>query len=161
MEQIEKFKCDLCNDAEFDSKQKLSVHKIHCKLKQNKRERNERVPFGVPVQRFNVPENDGFHYHVFNDNWRKEPGRIQRALNAGYEIVEHDRSGETAGTNDDGTEIKQVLMRIPQEIYDEDQAAKQAEVDKVDEQIYRGKFKAPDKAYLPSGEIKHEVKLTG
>jgi hypothetical protein len=161
-EQAEKemFKCYICNESEFDSKQKLSVHQTHCKLKHPDRlERSTRVPFGTPVKRFNVPDNDGFHYRVFNDNWRKEPGRIQRTLSAGYEVVEHERSGETTGTNDDGSEIKGVLMRIPQELYDQDQALKQKEIDKVDEQILRGKFKTEGPTYYPGGGIKTNVKI--
>jgi len=81
--QVEMFKCYICNESEFDSKQKLSVHQTHCKLKHPDRlERSTRVPFGVPEQRFSIPKEDSekYHYHVFNDNWRKEPGRIQRAL---------------------------------------------------------------------------------
>ena len=139
----EMFKCYICNESEFDSKQKLSVHQTHCKLKHPDRvERSSRVPFGVPMQKFNISEEDSkkFHYHVFNDNWRKEPGRIQRALAAGYEVVEHERSGETSGTNDDGSEIRGVLMRQPIEMYEADQALKQKEIDKVDEQIHKGKF---------------------
>ena len=139
----EMFKCYICNESEFDSKQKLSVHQTHCKLKHPDRvERSSRVPFGVPMQKFNISEEDSkkFHYHVFNDNWRKEPGRLQRALAAGYEVVEHERSGETSGTNDDGSEIRGVLMRQPIEMYEADQALKQKEIDKVDEQIHKGKF---------------------
>ena len=156
------FKCHICNESEFDSKQKLSVHQTHCKLKHPDRvHRSSRVPFGAPVQRFNTPQNDGFHYRVFNDNWKKEPGRIQRAMAAGYEVVEHERSGETSGTNDDGSEIKGVLMRIPQELYDQDQELKHREIDKVDEQIHRGKFQTEGPTYLPGGGITTQVKLTG
>ena len=142
-EKQEMFKCWICNESEFDSKQKLSVHQTHCKLKNpNYRERTSRIPFGVPVQRFTISKEDSekFHHHVFNDNWRKEPGRIKRAISAGYEVVDHDRSGETTGTNEDGSEIKGVLMRQPKEIYEEDQALKNEEMDKVDKQIQRGKF---------------------
>ena len=166
MDQVEKqmFKCHICNESEFDSNQKLSVHQVHCKLKHPDRlERSTRVPFGVPTQRFSISKEDAekYHHHVFNDNWRKEPGRIQRAMSAGYELVENERSGESAGTNDDGSEIKGVLMRIPKELYDQDQAAKQKEIDKVDDQIYRGKFKTEGPTYSPGGGIKTEVKLTG
>ena len=162
--QVETFKCWICNEAEFDSKQKLGAHMPHCKLKNpNYKERTDRIPFGTPTRRFIIPEEDQkqFHYHIFNDNWRKEPGRIERAKMAGYELVEHDRSGDNAGTNDDGSEIRQVLMRIPKEMYEADQAAKNKEMDKVDEQITRGKFKTGENTYLPSGEIKTEVKYTG
>ena len=161
-EEKETHKCHICNESEFDSKQKLSVHQVHCKLKHPDRlERSTRVPFGAPVQRFNPPKEDGFHYHVFNDNWKKEPGRVERARAAGYEIVQHERSGETAGTNEDGSEIKGVLMRIPQELYDQDQALKNREMDKIDQQIHRGDFKTEGPTYSPGGGIKTEVKLTG
>jgi hypothetical protein len=162
--QVEMHKCYICNDAEFQSKQQLGAHQGHCKIKHpNYRERTDRIPFGAPAQRFLIPKEDQeeYHYHVFNDNWRKEPGRIQRAELAGYTVVDHDRSGETTGTNDDGTEIKGILMRIPKEMYDEDQAVKQQEVDKVDDQILRGKFESGKNTYMPSGGIKTEVKLTG
>ena len=162
--QVEMFKCYICNESEFDSKQKLSVHQTHCKLKHPDRlERSKRVPFGVPTKRFNISKEDReeYHYHIFNDNWRKEPGRIERAKAAGYELVEHEKSGETAGTNEDGSEIKGVLMRIPMKFYKEDQEAKQAEIDKVDEQIHRGKFKTGSHTYMPGGGIRTETKLTG
>ena len=163
-EEREMFKCHICNESEFPTKQQLGAHQGHCKLKHPDRlERSSRVPFGVPTRRFIISKEDAekYHHHVFNDNWRKEPGRIQRALAAGYELVEHERSGDNAGTNDDGSEIKQVFMRIPKELYDQDQAAKQKEIDKVDEQIYRGKFKTEGPTYSPGGGIKTEVKLTG
>ena len=162
MSEVEKVmhKCFICNDAEFDSKQKLSVHQTHCKLKHPDRlERTKRVPFGVPVQRFSSPDEDGFKYRVFNDNWKKEPGRIQRAMSAGYETVEHERSGDTVGTNEDGSEMKGVLMRIPKELYDQDQVEKQKENDKIDELIGRGGFE-PGKnthGYAPDGGIKTQI----
>lgn len=156
-EEKEMHKCFICNEAEFETKQKLGAHQGHCKLKHPDRlERSTRVPFGAPTQRFNISEEDKkkFHYHRFNDNWRKEPGRIQRAQAAGYEFVDHERSGETAGTNDDGSEIKDVLMRQPKEMYDADQALKNEEMDKVDKQIQRGRFQVSgalqDRTYKPS-----------
>jgi hypothetical protein len=160
----EMFKCHICNEAEFPTKQQLGAHQGHCKLKHPDRlERSSRVPFGTPQRRFSISkeESEQFHYHVFNDNWRKEPGRLERALSAGYELVDHDHSGDNAGTNDDGSEIKQVLMKQPKEMYERDQAAKQKEIDKVDEQIHRGKFKTEGPTYSPGGGIKTEIKQTG
>jgi hypothetical protein len=160
----EMFPCYICNEVEFDTKQKLGAHQGHCKLKHPDRlERSKRVPFGVPVQRFTSPPDDGYQYRVFNDKWRKEPGRIQRALSAGYEMVEHERSGDTVGTNEDGSEVKGVLMRIPKELYDQDQALKNEALDKIDEQIYQGEFKKSgnDNRYLPSGGIRTQIKPTG
>jgi len=120
-----------------------------------------RVPFGSPKQRLTNPGDPRFAYRVFNDNWRKEPDRVARAKAAGYEVV----SGYpdiSVGTNDDGTAIKGVLMRIPKELYEEDQKAKQKEVDRVDQEIRRGQFqeKAGDKRYIPSPGINIEDKLT-
>ena len=155
---MEPFKCLICKEAEFDSKQKLSVHQIRCKEKHPDRiNRAKRVPFGVPVKRFNAPDDPNYVYRVFNDNWRKEPGRLQRAVMAGYEPVEHERSGEAVGTNEDGSEIKGVLMRIPKELYDEDQELKQQEIDKVDAQIMGGTFKEVPKQYSPDGGIKKTI----
>ncbi len=148
------YRCELCGTYVTDSAQKLSVHQIHCKKKTG---RSERIPFGVPVKRFNAPDDPRFVYRVFNDNWRKEPGRIKRAQMAGYEIVEHERSGEAVGTNEDGSEITGVLMKIPRELYEEDQAAKQREIDKVDEQIMGGTLTNVDKKYEPDGGIKKTI----
>ena len=62
-------------------------------------------------------------------------------------------SHKTVGTNDDGSPIEGILMRIPQEWYDEDQALKQQEVDRVDEAIMAGTLesKAGDNRYIPDG----------
>jgi hypothetical protein len=118
-------------------------------------ERSERVPFGVPRQRIIRPtgcENDGFQYRVFNDNWANDPGRIQRAKQAGYEVVDNFEP-LPVGSNDDGSPIKGVLMRIPQEWYDEDQKLKQKTVDAVDAAIKAGTLEqsASDKRYIPDG----------
>ena len=156
---MEKFKCENCGVAEFDTEQQLRGHQMKCRPKDKVDIRKKRVPFGTPVKRFNVPEDDGFHYRVFNDRWRKEPGRIQRALMAGYEFVDDPKSGTTVGTNDDGSEIKGVLMRIPQELYDEDQEKKADELDKIDAQIHRGKF--DDKLTNTYGGVKVQTKTTG
>lgn len=154
-DKVEVFKCDICDNVEFDTFQKLQVHKTHC---QKKHTRKERVPFGVPVKRFNAPEEDGHVYRVFNDNWRKEPGRIERARMAGYEMVNHERSGESVGTNEDGSEIKGVLMRIPKELYEEDQAKKQEQLDKIDAQIKGGSLTPVGHKY---GNVHQTVKQTG
>lgn len=153
-------KCQHCNEAEFETEMQLRGHQMKCRPKED---RKERVPFGVPAQRLKIEKEPGFVYRAFNDNWRLEPGRIKRAIKAGWEVVETDENNEPVGTNDDGTEIKVVHMRIPEEFYKEDQAAKQAELDKVDEQIYAGRFQQGknDLRYKPSGGIKTETKLTG
>jgi hypothetical protein len=115
-------------------------------------DRKKRIPFGVPSRRLKAPEGDGFQYRVFNDNWHKEPGRINRALEAGYEVVD-DFKSLAVGTNDDGSAIKGVLMRIPKELYDEDQKLKMREIDNVDKAIKGGTIEqqASDKRYIPQG----------
>ena len=170
MENEEKLTCEFCGEYSGDKRQ-VNMHKLHCKskppeekekekekeVKPPERERpapdrKERIPFSVPQRRLNSPSGDGFHYRVFNDHWRKEPGRIQRALSAGYEVVQNFDS-MTVGTNEDGSEIKGVLMKIPQELYEADQKLKQREVDKVDEAIRGGKIeeKPGDNRYIPQG----------
>lgn len=160
----ELIKCNICNEYEGSERQVIS-HKIHCKKKEEtvnpmnveprKREqsdRKKRVPFGQPEKRLNAPEDDEYVYRVFNDNWRKEPQRIQRAEQAGYEHVEGWKE-VAVGTNDDGSPIKGRLMRIPKEMYEEDQRAKQREIDRVDEAILKGKLeeRAGDNRYIPQG----------
>ncbi len=116
-------------------------------------DRKKRIPMGVRQKTWDTPPDDGFHYHVFNDGWTDhDPNRIQKALNAGYEVVEGEKH-KTVGTSKDGSPIKGILMRIPQEFYDEDQELKQKEIDRVDEAIYAGTLesKSGDSRYTPAG----------
>jgi len=149
-ENVEEKTCEICGVYKYTTEQQGKSHSYHCLKKHNQSEekpkeekpniRKERVPFGSPQQRWGSRKEDGFHYRVFNDNWKKEPGRIKRARAAGYEMVDDGKSGLNVGTNDDGTEIKGVLMRIPIEWYNEDRGNKARELDKIDEQIHGGKF---------------------
>ena len=100
-----------------------------------------RIPMSVPVQKLQIPEVPGYHLHWF----RTEPGRIERAMQAGYEYVRDEElsinavglgmasaiSGNSdlgsnvsvpSGTGKDGNPIRLVLMKIKQEWYEEDQA---------------------------------------
>lgn len=130
----------------------MKTHKARERSDNPSKDREERVPMGLPEKKLSCPSDDGFHYHVFNDNWQKEPGRIQRALRGGYEIVEN-YEPVPVGTNDDGSGIIGILMKLSHEFYDEDQKAKQKEVDKVDKQIMAGTLQAgaDDKRYSPAG----------
>ena len=88
-------------------------------------------------------QDPNFVYHVVND--RAGSDRVGRFQKAGWEIVENETIGEdgvrTPGTitsrpvNSDGTQG--VLMKIKKEWYLEDQAAKQAEIDKIEDTIKR------------------------
>lgn len=95
----------------------------------------------------------GYHLYFFND----EPGRIQAALDAGWEFVSPeevgyastnvtstnvdlgDRVSVIGSKNDMGEPVKQILLKIKQEWWDEDQAEIQARNDKTDTSIRRGK----------------------
>ncbi|MCP3681604.1 MAG: hypothetical protein GY861_02845 [bacterium] len=153
--------CDIC-DLYKGNAQQMATHKYHCAKKAEEKstvererepeKRRERVPFGTPEQKLKQRNGeDGYMYYTFNDNWMKEPGRIKRAESAGYERT--DTPPVTVGTNEDGSPIKGVEMRIPKELYDEDQANKQKEVDRVDEAIRGGTFeeKEGDRRYTPDG----------
>lgn len=139
-------------EPEKESKKEVGIEET------KKPGRKERIPFGTPRRRFNSPEGDGYHYRVFNDNWQKEPGRIIRALDAGYEKVE-DFELLPVGTNDDGSPIKGVLMRIRKEFYEEDQDAKNKKLDETDAQILRGSVEGRvghDGRYIPKEGIHYK-----
>lgn len=105
----------------------------------------KRIPMSVPQARLAVPDIPGYHMHWF----RGEAGRIQRAMQAGYEFVDE---GEVqvnnrllgldpikSGNTDMGTRVSQIaggddidatgqatrlyLMKIKQELWEEDQKA--------------------------------------
>lgn len=119
-------------------------------------DRTKRVPLGVPHRKLNVSlKVPGKRMRWLNDHWRKDPARISKALEGGYEFV--NRQGITVGegsldsntdagtlvsrvvgTNPDGTPIVAYLMAIDEELYKEDQTAKQKIVDGIDQQIKRG-----------------------
>ena len=93
--------------------------------------RQKRKPLGVPVQRLQADVPLGMTGRWTNDT----PGRIQRALEGGYEFISsdgdvvQDRSGcrsEIVGTGRDGGAMRAYLMAIPTVLYEEDQAAKAA-----------------------------------
>ena len=102
-----------------------------------KTERVKRVPVGGPRNILTVAQKDpNFVYRWVND----VPGRIAAFKEGGYEVVTSDNEvgdktvdrGSKLGsaiTKSVGGQITAVLMRIPKEWYDEDQAAKQKEVD--------------------------------
>ena len=95
----------------------------------------------------------GYHLYFFND----EPGRIQAALDAGWEFVSPDEVGfagqNVTNTNVDlgdrvsvmgstdalGKPVQQILLKIKQEWWEEDQADIQKRNDMTDASIKRGK----------------------
>lgn len=101
----------------------------------------------VPVTERNIlsvkGKEPGYHYRIVNDSG----DRIQQLQDAGYEFV--DASTVQVGdkrinsTSPEGTHaqvsvgggVKAYVMRIKQEWYDEDQAAKQARVNQLEDTI--------------------------
>ena len=117
--------------------------------------RVKRVPLGRPRHVTAVTDQDpNYQYRWIND----KQDRIERAKAGGYEVVTKDHIvGET--TLDGGQNPKYgsavakqvggglwaVLMRIPREYYDEDQAAKEAELKKLEQQMVRDENKKDER----------------
>ncbi len=125
--------------------------------------RRQRKPLGAPVQRLSARVPEGMTGRWVNDT----PGRVQRAQEGDYQFigddgeVVQDRAGgraEIVGTGRDGGAMRAYLMAIPTVLYEQDQAAKQAQIDKVDDAIRRGlpqqaNPKDRDAFYTPSEGI--------
>lgn len=111
-----------------------------------------RRPFGLNENKFEFPERPGFHNHIFNDS----PGRIERAKEAGYAHV-LDRDGKPVklivDKGNDGHGMNGYLMEIPREWYEEDMGRIQAESDKVDQAILRGRRPGRNDGELQGAEI--------
>lgn len=111
--------------------------------RQSRAER-QRIPMSVPMQRLYVPDIPGWHLHWFLNS----PARIARAQQAGYVFVETDEvdianfdlGGESAASGNtslgshvsvvsgdevgrDGQPVQLVLMKLPQELWLQDQVA--------------------------------------
>lgn len=132
--------------------------------------RKERIPFGVPQSRLTVANQDpNFVYRWVNDDGR---GRLDRAVQGGYEFAPSETTrvgtGSADGNSDVGSKVSRVvgtqeggagmrayLMRIPRDLYNEDQAAKQRQVDLIDKAIKRGDAhkSGDDNRYVPSAGI--------
>lgn len=129
--------------------------------------RRRRVPMGTPEQKLSVPQAQDDPDNVYR--WvNNHPGRLQKALNGGYEFVEdatlevgtgsisgnaehNSRVSRLVGKDDKGEPLYAFLMKIKREWYEEDQATKQAAIDEVDDAIRNGNFaeKDGDARYIP------------
>lgn len=118
----------------------------------------------------------GYHLHIFND----EPGRIQTALDGGWEFVTPDEVGGVGervtsvntdlgdkvrylvGANEKGDGFYAYLMKIKEEWWEEDQEALQARNDLVDDAIRSGTNTKPgstnDGFYTPREGIKYNTR---
>jgi hypothetical protein len=118
----------------------------------------------------------GYKLHIFND----EPGRIQTAIDGGWEFVQpHEvggvkdsvTSGNTdlgdkvrflVGTSEKGDGLYAYLLKIKQEWWEEDQSATQQRNDRVDDAIRGGvnvkDGTSADGFYTPREGIKYNTK---
>lgn len=106
------------------------------------RTRENRIPVSGPRDILTVSDKDPSYSY----RWVKDiPGRIQRFLDGGYEIVNHQAkvgsktvdSGSKVGTaitRNDGAGTL-VLMRIQLEWYNEDQERKMAQIDALEDSM--------------------------
>lgn len=105
-----------------------------------------RRPFGSQRQKLAYPSRAGFHRHWFND----EPGRIEEALEAGYEHVKHETKhvsvSTVVGTARGGGALHAYLMEIPIQWYEEDMASREAEYAERIRAIKQGDFAKPQGA---------------
>lgn len=100
--------------------------------------RRTRVPFGATQQKLSYPPRPGFHRHWFRD----DPGRVERAKQAGYDHVQDPSTGQPVtrlgGVAEGGGGLDMYLMEQPQHWHDEDVAAGQKPVDEIDRAIKHG-----------------------
>jgi hypothetical protein len=94
-------------------------------------------PFGTHEQKLSYVPRPGYYRYWFND----VPNRIAQALEGGYtHVVGKDGKNVTrrVGIAQDGSALWAYLMEIQQEWYDEDMAAQQVEIEKVEAAMRRG-----------------------
>lgn len=139
-----------------------------------KTQQQDFVPFDTPWARLSHPDLPGFHCHWFNDT----PGRIPRARRAGYQFVTReevpffgdrpndpsvredvgDQVRTVVGSHDSGEAIWAVLMKIPLDIYNNQQKGREArELEKLVAATRKGQEKdvpGRDELYPTAGGIK-------
>lgn len=110
----------------------------------------------------------GYHLHIFNDS---VDGRLQQALDSGYEFVSPEEVGGVSsnvvdGNTDLGAKVRYLvgsnesgpvyayLMKIKQEWYEEDQREQQMRNDMTDSAIRRGNVSGVDSTGFYNGGIK-------
>lgn len=117
--------------------------------------RASRITFSGKEKKLDVHttrlEEAGWHVHWFNDT----NGRVERAMQAGYAHVSREEvalnPGLTPTNNDPGNNVRVAvgsdgngeplyayLMKLPKELWDEDQARAQEQVDLIDAAIQGG-----------------------
>jgi hypothetical protein len=155
--------------TELDAFQRGEIEEKPVGLK-SVREGRERVPLGAHRQKLSID-----HLHIPENKvarWVNDtPGRIGQAIEGGYMHVrspQKETVGEdplttgnlgdsvnvVVGSNEDGSALTGYLMVIDKDLYDEDQAYKQAKLDELDKAIKEGQVEPSEGQYIPSGGIK-------
>ena len=132
----------------------------------------DRVPLGVPTLKLSLRDYDG-QLDGCVSRWINDTGdRIDQAIRGGYvpiykhglEVGEGDDDSynpdqdtwvsKVVGTHDSGRPLIAYAMKIREEWYRQDQAAKQKSVDAIDDQIKRGLVNQghDDKRYLKTAD---------
>lgn len=104
--------------------------------------RRARIPLGTPQSKLQASVPKGMVGRWVND----VGGRIQQALNAGYEFINDAgttgsrESGrvQIVGVREDGSPMHGYLMAIPEGWHKEDQARKQEPLERFEAEIRRG-----------------------
>ena len=113
--------------------------------------RPKRTPIGSRNRLSIRNREDGYVYRIVNANLENDLDRVDAFLEQGYELVPKDKIGTVGDKRVDnasslgssslisvGQGTKAVVMRIRKELYDEDQAAKQAEIDAPEQTMRKG-----------------------
>lgn len=120
-----------------------------------------RTPLGAKRDILNVQNTpDGYVDRIVNDL----PGRIDRFKAAGYEVVEDAQLGTShvdgnqasqgVVTKDVGKGVNAVVMRQRKEFYEEDQTAKQRDIDETESAMRRKKVNSNESNDGTYGEVK-------
>ncbi|MHA2047054.1 MAG: hypothetical protein ACW99G_19870 [Candidatus Thorarchaeota archaeon] len=143
--------------------------------KKRRSARKGRIPLGghrskLSIDGYDIPEDKVARW--VNDH----PGRLDAALQGGYTFVKDPKRevkiGEdplrrtgldtsvtaVVGTKEGGEPLSAYLMVIDKDLYDEDQAEKNREMDKIDDAVRRGvgPGTSEEGMYAPGGGIKYE-----
>ena len=128
-------------------------------IKQTNTERRKRTPVGGPKNILTVANQDPNYVYRFVNS--SIPGRIQRFIDGGYDVVPNEDVVVGDNVVDRGTALGSatsraggggvilVLMRILREWYEEDQAAKQESIDELEQAQFDEAHKGMYGKYQP------------
>lgn len=115
--------------------------------------RPQRAPLGKRDRLAIKNKEDGFTYRIVND----VDDRVEQLMERGYEVCSKEQVGAIGNKRVDNTSsvgsaahfsvgqgTKAVVMRVPEDLYKEDQRAKQAEIDALEATMKRDARNAAD-----------------